>query len=444
MNKDFRQYLKISLNLLIAVGLLLLIVLLLPKVIWFFIPFLIGWIIASIANPLVSFLEKKLRIRRKAMSVLVIVLVIAAVGGALYFLISKLVEQGVELVHNLPTMWKTFEEELTGVGDKWDVFYKRLPVSFQETLSELYSNLSTYIGDFVDKISSPAMSAMGNFVKSIPNVIICTIMCLISSYYFVSEREDVYHFFRTHTPLSIQQKWIVGYRSMKRSVGGYFLAQLRIELWIYVLLVIGLMILGVDYVLLIALLIALLDFLPVFGTGTVLLPWALIRLLSGNYRMAVGLVIIWGVGQLVRQLIQPKFIGDTVGVKPLPTLFLLYIGYRFAGVLGMIIAVPIGMIVMNLNEAGAFDTTRNSLRLLVKKVNDFRKLSKEDLDCIREDEVKEDSDADSDDQMSFSDESVDDIEWINDNRYNDIKRELTQRLRQIKEEKEGRDEKKSK
>lgn len=432
MNKDLRQYVKIIINLVIAVGAFLAVVILVPKVILFFIPFLIGWIIASIANPLVSFLEKKLRIKRKAMSVFVIVLAISAVGGALYLLVSELFKQGVGMLNDLPDIWKSFEQELEGFSDKWNVFYKRLPVDVQTTLADLYSNLSQYIGDLVNKLGSPAMNAVGNFVKSIPSAIISIIMCLISSYYFVAEREEIYRFFRVHMPLSIQQKWQIGFRTMKRSVGGYFVAQFRIELWIYLLLVIGLMILRVKYAFLLALLIAFLDLLPVFGTGTILMPWAVFQLFAGNYRMAFGLLIIWGVGQLVRQLIQPKFIGDTIGVKPLPTLFLLYIGYRFFGVIGMIIAVPIGMIVMNLDGAGVFDTTKNSLRLLIKKVNDFRKLGKEDLDYIKEDEPAEEYEEEHD-QFSFSEESVDEIDWINDNRYNDIKRELAKRLKQIRE-----------
>lgn len=443
MNKDFRQYLKIAINLIIAVGALLLVVLLVPKIILFFVPFIIGWIIASIANPLVSFLEKKLRIRRKAMSVFVIVLAITAVGAALYLLVSELFKQGAAMLNDLPDIWKDFELELNRLGDKWNVFYKRLPGNVQTTLGDFYENLSTYIGDFVNKLGSPAMSAVSNFVKSIPSAIVGTIMCLISSYYFVAEREEIYRYFRMHIPISIQQKWQIGFRTMKRSVGGYFLAQFRIEVWIYLLLVVGLMILGVKYAFLLALLIAFLDLLPVFGTGTVLVPWAAFHIFAGNYQMAAGLLIIWGVGQLVRQLIQPKFIGDSIGVKPIPTLLLLYIGYRFFGVVGMIIAVPVGMIIMNLDSAGVFDTTKNSVRLLVKKVNDFRQFDKDDLDCIRADEPSAEN-VEENDQFSFSDESVDEIDWINDNRYNDIKRELARRLRQIREKEQEEKERNAK
>ena len=96
-----------------------------------------------------------------------------------------------------------------------------------------------------------------------------------------------------------------------------------------------------------------------------------------------SLLIIWAVGQLARQLIQPKIVGDSIGVPPLPTLFLLYIGYKISGVIGMIIAVPIGLLVYTLYEEGAFDTTRNSILILIAGINHFRRLETEDLSEIR-------------------------------------------------------------
>jgi len=147
-------------------------------------------------------------------------------------------------------------------------------------------------------------------------------------------------------------------------------------------LVIGLSILKVDYALLIALGIAILDFLPFFGTGTVMVPWAVVKILSADYKMAVGLLVIWGVGQLARQIIQPKIVGDSIGVAPIPTLFLLFIGYKVGGVFGMIFAVPIGLIVFTMYEEGAFETTKNSVLILISGINRFRKLNEKDLDGI--------------------------------------------------------------
>ena len=147
----------------------------------------------------------------------------------------------------------------------------------------------------------------------------------------------------------------------------------------YFLLLAGLGILKVNYFALIALVIAFLDFLPFLGTGTVLIPWAVIRILTAEYKTAIGLLVIWGVGQLARQLIQPKIVGDSIGVPPLPTLFLLFIGYKVGGVVGMIVAVPVGLLVYTLYEDGAFDTTKNSILILAAGVNRFRRLEKEDL-----------------------------------------------------------------
>lgn len=435
MNKDVRQYLKVALNLSIALIVLLLIIFLVPKLFLFFMPFVVGWVIAAIANPLVRFLENKLKIRRKAGSVFVIVLVIAAVIGVGYLVLSKLITEGIGFITDLPSIWQNLESDLNEVGKKWENLYTRLPADVQDTITSVMNNLSSYIGTFVGKISSPTMSAIGNFAKGLPGILIATIMCILSAYFFVAEREYLNEFFRKYIPLSIQQKWLIGYRSMKKAVGGYFIAQFRIEIWMYILLVIGLMILRINYAFLFALLIAFLDLLPVFGTGTVLIPWAVIKVISADYKTAIGLLIIWGVGQLIRQLIQPKFIGDSIGVKPIPTLFLLYIGYKLAGVFGMIIAVPIGIIVITLNEAGVFDTPRDSLRLLVKKLNDFRKLDAEDLKCL--DEAQSDKEQLQEElmTMSFSDDADDESDWLNDNKYHEIKRELIEKFKEKKNKK---------
>ena len=110
-----------------------------------------------------------------------------------------------------------------------------------------------------------------------------------------------------------------------------------------------------------------------------LVPWAIIKIFTADYKMAIGLLIIWGGGQLARQLIQPKIVGDSMGVPPLPTLFLLYIGYKVAGVVGMILAVPLGLLLYTMYENGAFDTTRDSILVLMAGINRFRRLDREDM-----------------------------------------------------------------
>ncbi len=374
-----KKYIKALINLIIALVSLGLIFFLAPRLLVFFAPFVIGWIIALIANPLVQFFESKLKIKRKAGSAVVIVLVIGSVVFALYLAGAKLIEEGVGLVNDLPVMWEGVKADFDDISKNFSVIYNRLPKDVRQALSGIGGKLGDFFGSIVSNAGSPTIEYVGNFAKQVPTIVIGIIMALLSSYLFVAEREQILSWLNRHMPQELVKRWGVVRRSLVKAVGGYLKAQLRIEVWMYLLLVIGLSILRVDYVLLIALLIAFLDIIPFFGTGTVLVPWAIIKILSSDYQMAIGLLIIWGVGQLVRQIIQPKIVGDSIGVAPIPTLFLLYIGYKLGGVVGMIVAVPLGLIVYTMYEEGAFDTTKNSILILVNGLNRFRKLQPEDL-----------------------------------------------------------------
>lgn len=381
-----KKYIKALANLAIAGMIFLLVIFLVPRLLVFFAPFVAGWIVALIASPLVHFFEAKLKIKRKAGSAVVIVSVIGLVVLVLYLTGIKLTKEVVGLVNALPDIWENAEEDFAEISRNFSVIYDRLPADVQQRLAGLGDDVAVYLGDLMGNASLPTIAAVGNFAKQLPSILIGLIMAFLSSYLFVAERNNITAWFTRVMPASIRERYQIVKRSLVKAVGGYLKAQLRIELWMYLLLVIGLTVLRVDYTLLIALGIAFLDFIPFFGTGTVLVPWALIKFLSSDYSMAVGLLIIWGVGQLARQLIQPKIVGESIGVAPIPTLFLLYVGYRLAGVVGMIVAVPIGLIVYTMYVEGAFDTTRNSVLILINGLNRFRRLEKEDLTDVEKEE----------------------------------------------------------
>ncbi|MCM1064798.1 MAG: sporulation integral membrane protein YtvI [Eubacterium sp.] len=374
-----RKYSKAVVNLAIAAVILLAVFLLLPRVIVFFMPFVVGWLIALIAGPLVHFFEDKVKLKRKIGSAFVIVFVIALVVLLLYFVSSWLIKQVGGLIGALPDMWSGMESDLNDIGHKFDVLFNKFPADLKEGFVDAADSIAASLGDFFGKISTPTIAAAGSFARQLPSMFIGVIMALLSAYFFVAERNIIGDWFRKHTPAMIQIRFRTVRRSLKKSVGGYLKAQLKIEVWMYLLLLIGLGLLKVDYFALIALLIAFMDFLPFFGTGTVLIPWAVIKVLTGDFKMAIWLLVMWGVGQLARQLIQPKIVGDSIGVPPLPTLILLYIGYKIGGIVGMIIAVPLGLLIYTMYQEGAFDTTKNSLLILVSGINRFRRLKKEDL-----------------------------------------------------------------
>ena len=379
-----KKYCKALVNIAVAAAILAAVLFLLPRVFVFFMPFVAGWIVALMAGPLVHFFEEKIKLKRKAGSAFVIIVIIALVVLLIYVVCAQLFQQVSGLLGALPEMLEGVEEDFNSIGKSLNGLLAKLPGDIQLNLQGSRLELDNYMGDLLEHLGSPTIEAAGNLAKVLPGIFIGVIMALLSAYFFVAERHQLNDWFRKYMPASVQMRYRIIRRSLGKSVGGYFKAQLKIEVWMYFLLLIGLGILRVNYFGLIALGIAFLDFLPFLGTGTVLIPWAVIRILTAQYKTAIGLLVIWGVGQLARQLIQPKVVGDSIGVPPLPTLFLLYIGYKLGGVLGMILAVPLGLLVYSLYEEGAFDTTKNSILILTAGINRFRRLDKGDMSEVEE------------------------------------------------------------
>ena len=377
-----RTYLKVFVNLGIMLFALFFCFGILPRLIVYFMPFVVGWIIALIASPLVRFFEKNLKIRRKASTAFVIISVIALVILAGYLIGIRVTEQVIKFIEDVPLLWESAQEDFEEIGSRLSGALKYLPQDVQITISRFTDNVQEYLGSLIGTVSEPTLEALGNFAKNLPNIVISVIMCLLFAYFCVAEREYIPNLLERILPQSLLERWHMIKRGLARAVGGYFKAQLKIEIWMYVLLAIGFTVLKVDYAFIIAIGVAFLDLLPFFGTGTVLIPWAIVKFLSSDYKMVLGLLIIWGVGQLARQIIQPKIVGDSMGLSSIPTIVLLFTGYRLAGVVGMIIAVPIGIIVLNMYEEGVFDTTINSLRILYAGISNFRHLSDDDMEEI--------------------------------------------------------------
>lgn len=374
--KPYVKYLKILANLFVAVLTIVAVFYLAPKLLVFFMPFVVGYIISWIANPVVRFFEKRLKIVRKHGSMIIIIGVLGVVILLFYLAGLKLAEETVHFIKSFPETYENLAEEFETIGANLRVFLERLPGDTEEVILDITSNLSTYIGGLVQAIGEPTFEAAGNFAKNVPGTVIAIIMSILSAYFFTADRDKIHAMVNSHMPESIQKNVISVLKDLKHVVGGYFKAQLKIMVVVYAIVVVGLALLKVDYVLLVAFIIAFLDMLPFFGTGTVLGPWAIIKILSGDYSMAIALIILYVVTQVVRQVIQPKLVGDSIGMDPLATLLFMFMGFKLSGVIGMIVAVPLGMILINLYKAGVFDNQIWCLKELVNDFNKFRRIKK--------------------------------------------------------------------
>ena len=368
MKTDKRPYWKVAASLFFSLLGTILFIVIGVRAIGFFMPFVIGWFIAYLAYPLVEWLESRVKIKKKLGSALIIILVIAIVAGLGYLGIVKLAREIQMALNNAPDLYQDLEAGFREIGERFQGVYRMLPENIQNGWNSLIQNMDERVGGVIAGIGNPAVEATGNVVKRIPGILVSVIVALVSAYFFTAQREEIIQWSKKVAPKAIEARMSMVMYNLKYAVGGYFKAQFKIMAVVGLILLCGFLILGVDYAFLLAILIAFLDFLPFFGTGTALIPWAVYKFFVMDIKIAIALLIIYGITQLVRQIIQPKLVGDSIGLSPLLTLILLYVGYRVGSLLGMILAVPIGMIILNLYKAGAFDYILDDVRILMRGI----------------------------------------------------------------------------
>lgn len=369
----FVQYLRIVVNFLLMLSGVILFVAFFGKIMRFFLPFVIAIVIAAIANPMVRFLEKKVKLKRKHGSVVIIVIVLAMVVGLLYLAGYLLFYEISNLMEDFPDILKQGKDLWNQISVKLQSILDRLPANIQKDLAGFSKGFDGWLTKMATDFTPPTISQAGNWVRNVIDGVLIAVISIIAAYFFVADRDKIVNKLDEIVPDGISEYYRMITLNIKKAVGGYFRAQFKIMMVIVVILFVGFEILRVPYSFLIALGTAFLDFLPVFGTGTVIGPWVIVDIITGKYIEAIVLVALYLVCQLIRQILQPKMVGDSIGMSPLATLFFMFAGYRFKGILGMIVGIPVGMILVNFYKVGVFDRLIRGAKIIAHDLNRFRK-----------------------------------------------------------------------
>lgn len=369
MKRCFRMILNIVIPLL---GLCL-VIFLGPRLLHFFMPFVVGWILALLANPLVRFLERRVKLVRRHGSMLIIIAALAIVIGLFYGASLLVYREMGSFLADAPEIYQSVIAEIGDALQNGRKLAEYFPQNLQSPLLAFSDNLDGLFGKLVSRAAEPTVQIAGHVAKSIPNLLVNMVIIILSSYLFLADRESIMRWLKEHLPAFVFRYIEYMKRDAKGLIGGYFLAQFRIMCVVALILAAGFLVLGVRYGVLLAFLTAILDFLPIFGTGTVLFPWAVVKLFAGEYAYATGLILLYILTQVVRQIIQPKIVGESMGLPPLMTLFLLYLGFKLRGLTGMILAVPVGLVFINFYKYGAFDSMIRNFRMLMESIQKFRR-----------------------------------------------------------------------
>ncbi len=344
-----------------------------------FLPFLLGYLFSLAVNPLANTLQKRLKIPRGMSAVLVIVLIIGILGGVLAFAVWKIIDELRMVYVQFPSIYAGLQNSIHSIGSRLSVFYENLPVNIQNAVSAFGEGISNKTADFINTKSTPMVDWAGQFAKSLPSVFVAIIVFVLSAYFMVTEHKAVSQAVNKTIPARFSKRIAVVKQELKKYLGGYCKAQIILMFIAFVIMFIGFSVLNVDYALLIALGIAILDALPFFGSGLVLWPWTVIALINGNLSFGIWLIIIYLAVMFMRRFAEPKLVSSGMGMNPILTLMSMYVGYRTLSIGGLILGPIILMIIISFYKAGIFDGLIRLLKNIWKSLREQCRLFKEFL-----------------------------------------------------------------
>ncbi len=263
----------------------------------------------------------------------------------LWLIIRTLFSEGEQLARRLPTIFKELSPVLDLLHTKLSSLAEKLPdglsVAAFQWLDKVFAGSSL----FFDSLSEWLLSGAARLLAQIPDLILFVMTTLLSAYFFAIDEQGPRKFLQKHIPKSWSDRGKALLRRLRSALGGYVKSQLYLSAVTLGICVIGLMALGYRKGFLIAIPIALIDALPVFGAGSVLIPWGIVSFLRGETGNGAGLILLYGLCSITRTVLEPRFLGKQMGLHPLLTLVSLYGGYRLFGIWGMIL-LPIGVILV--------------------------------------------------------------------------------------------------
>lgn len=327
-------------------------------------PFVTALVFAAAVEPFTRWLSKKrkITITRPLAALIGTILVLAAVAFAIFGLGNLLVNQARELIQILPERYPDLAQNILDYIAYLERSMHLLPKEALQGIDSMLSKLEEFVTDFV----SDAARYLFHYAVSLPELLLFVILTILSIYFILRDWLKI----REGIDEQIPHLWMVQFRIFRRDMLAVLFGLIRAALIFmavtFVQLFIGFLILQVQYAFLTAFIMSIFDALPIIGPGLLIIPWCIYAFITGNIKLAVGLMIIQVTISVVRQVIQPKVLGAQIGLHPLPTMIAMYVGFKLIGVSGLILGPIIYVI---LKSVLGYYTKGRSLRRTIFEVN---------------------------------------------------------------------------
>lgn len=349
-------------RLLIVIGIIVSMFILLYYIARYTYPFIIAILFAFIMNPLVNTLETKANFSRPFSVIVAILLALAAIIGFLVLLVVELINGTTYLAEHIPAHFKAFINYFERL-----VSYQVLPVyqKLASMISTLDASQQTVIMNNIQKIGEEIASTGANILQNLlkkipatlaglPNYVSVLLFSLLGTFFISKDWYKLTDRVQKIAPRTVSESGRSVFTGLKRALFGFIKAQITLISITAVIVLIGLLILKIDYAITIAIIIGLIDLLPYMGTGLIFVPWILYMFFTGNYVLTIGLSILYIIVIVQRQVTEPKILATNIGIDPLATLVALFAGFQLFGFAGLIIG-PIFLVIINtLHQTGVF------------------------------------------------------------------------------------------
>lgn len=317
-----------------------------------FLPFLLALGLSWLLERPVMGLTQTFHTKRWLASAICTFGLVLLLCGGLGLLLWRVGYEIALLLGRLPTLLAGLPSAGHALEDWAYRFIVALPVQFQEFFKQVLTGLIGQGLAIPNQFYDWLAGLVANAAAALPNAGLFLFTTALASYFSSASRPRLMAFLRRQVPARWHGRMDETRRILKGAFGNWLKAQGILMLITFGELTAGLLLLRVDLALLLAALVSLVDALPIFGTGTILIPWAIFTLLGGDWKLAAALLLLYGVVSFVRSLLEPKLVGDRIGLHPLAALFAMYIGFSAFGVWGMILSPLVAIFLKQLHDSG--------------------------------------------------------------------------------------------
>ena len=325
-------------------------------------PFIIGFLIAFMMNPLVNFFQTQAKMPR-ALAVFISLLLIMLVFAGMVTLLVVEIASGAEylakvvpehLITLIDYIEHLFAAQLIPIYNQLTGMFQSLESGQQDTIMDNIQNVGATIGTTAGNFIKDFFEKIPNILSWFPNAATVLIFSLLGTF-FISK--DWYRLSSMGTkllPNRARTSSKTVFDDLKKALFGFVRAQATLVSITTVIILIGLLILRIDYAITIALVTGIVDIIPYLGTGAVFVPWIIYEAIAGEMSTAIGLGILYVVVLVQRQIMEPKILSSSIGLDPLATLIALFVGFKTIGFLGLIVGPVILVIFNTLQRANVF------------------------------------------------------------------------------------------